>query len=630
MFKQEEARNPATSPQRLEMLCADPALRILVAGNPATSTHLLETLAQDQDEQVRKTVASNPNTPWPILEDLAWEFPREFFHNPVGPLQLVARPEEISSDYGFWSALLRVAPIPDLWWEWLLSQPELSDIASMHIQYAGETSSFYGTRQEGEDGEWALLTLMEPLSIACILEVALPLLRLPDQAETSVERIIREDLRWLAQSANNEMRIAVAGNELTPGEVLHTLAQNEEWIRETIAWNEQTSGETLRLLAQDKEWVRGIVMWNKQVPADVLQTLAMDKQAHIRKRVAEHKQIPADALQTLAQDQDWEVRAAVAGNERTPLELLQSLAMDEDGDVQMVVASNKQTPPELSAKLLRSLAQSGKVRVREMVAKNEQTPKEVLQTLAQDQEGRVRRAVAGNKQTPEAVLRALAQDRVGSVRYAVASNGRTPGKVLQALAQDEETKVRRAVASNEQTSKEVLQVLEQDQDATVLRQAQFVQKLLARIKEPGESEWWENLRGVLLHEQDNDWLGDAPIEEQLESISSLDVPLTLQQAILATLAADWDITKVVTAFTPTESGNNLAGLLSERREIYRHILTAYMPTVALQRLAASPSYDIRYLVALHENTLWETRQILSQDGNRYVRAMAKAKLDMEE
>ncbi len=42
---QEEASHPATSAQRLEMLCEDPHLRIMVADNPAAPADLLARLA---------------------------------------------------------------------------------------------------------------------------------------------------------------------------------------------------------------------------------------------------------------------------------------------------------------------------------------------------------------------------------------------------------------------------------------------------------------------------------------------------------------------------------------------------------------------------------------------------------
>src|SRR3954469_1102543 len=95
---QTEAGDPVTSIQRLETLQIDPSLPILAAGNPATSAHLLEQLARNQDARVRAMVASNPNTPWQLLESLAWEFPHEFLHNPTGPLYLMTHPEQVSID----------------------------------------------------------------------------------------------------------------------------------------------------------------------------------------------------------------------------------------------------------------------------------------------------------------------------------------------------------------------------------------------------------------------------------------------------------------------------------------------------------------------------------------------------
>lgn len=102
---QAEAANPATSAQCLETLSSNPHLRSAIAGNPAAPTQVLEQLATDQDAQVREQVAGNPNTPWPILERLAWEFPRQFLHNSVGPLQILAHPEQISINEAFGGAL---------------------------------------------------------------------------------------------------------------------------------------------------------------------------------------------------------------------------------------------------------------------------------------------------------------------------------------------------------------------------------------------------------------------------------------------------------------------------------------------------------------------------------------------
>jgi hypothetical protein len=54
-------------------------------------------------------------------------------------------------------------------------------------------------------------------------------------------------------------------------------------------------------------------------------------------------------------------------------------------------------------------------------------------------------------------------------------------------------------------------------------------------------------------------------------------------------------------------------------------MVPFLPPTVLQKLAARREWQVRYLVALHEQTPRETRQRLFQDGNCYVRAMARAK-----
>ncbi|HET8842085.1 MAG TPA: hypothetical protein VFN35_11495 [Ktedonobacteraceae bacterium] len=119
--QRDEAGNPTLSPERLEALSTYPYLRGIVASNPGAPASLLERLARDPHDQIRQAVAGNPNTPWPLLVQLAWEFPRAFLSNPVGPFQIMAYPEQINTDEVFWNALLREASIPSLWWNWLLS-----------------------------------------------------------------------------------------------------------------------------------------------------------------------------------------------------------------------------------------------------------------------------------------------------------------------------------------------------------------------------------------------------------------------------------------------------------------------------------------------------------------------------
>ncbi|HET8844342.1 MAG TPA: hypothetical protein VFN35_22940, partial [Ktedonobacteraceae bacterium] len=252
LWQEKEACNPATSAERLEALSKHPSLRGIVAGNPATPAYLLGRLAREQDARVRERVARNPNTPWPTLEQLAWEFPHDFLSNPVALLHMMVHPEQITTNNEFWGHLLREAAIPSPWWEWLRSHSVLgiSQVVRLHIQYAGEAAHPYGdsTRDEEHD----LLSLVELLSVASfqatfLLKQASPF---TEQPEVTLEQIIRGYLQRLGHSSDGIVRQAVAANQETPIELLYTLAQDENGgVRCAVASHAQTPVELLYTLA---------------------------------------------------------------------------------------------------------------------------------------------------------------------------------------------------------------------------------------------------------------------------------------------------------------------------------------------------------------------------------------------
>src|SRR4051812_32448940 len=206
MSQEAEACNPTTGAEQLEALSIDPRLRPLVAGNPATPADLLKRLTWDQDIQVRRAVASNPNTPWLNLERLAGEFPHEFLHNLVGLLQLMTRPEQINTKEEFWDALLREAAIPSVWWNWLKSHPELgaSQAVRLHILNSGETSAPFGGPQE--EDEHTFLTLLNLLMVLPVQGVPLSALTshtFLDYSMTTDEQVISTRLQWRIRCIDN-------------------------------------------------------------------------------------------------------------------------------------------------------------------------------------------------------------------------------------------------------------------------------------------------------------------------------------------------------------------------------------------------------------------------------------------
>ncbi len=90
---QKEALNINTSGERLrELSSVNAFLARLVALNPNTPCHLLESLSYHWDAIVRKNVTLNPNTPLKTLFQLGEEFPEDFCENPIFFLLLLENP----------------------------------------------------------------------------------------------------------------------------------------------------------------------------------------------------------------------------------------------------------------------------------------------------------------------------------------------------------------------------------------------------------------------------------------------------------------------------------------------------------------------------------------------------------
>ncbi|HET8844829.1 MAG TPA: hypothetical protein VFN35_25380 [Ktedonobacteraceae bacterium] len=673
--QQAEASNPTTIARRLEDLSASSALRSIVAGNPAAPPHLLAQLALDQDKAVRQAVASNPTTPWKILERLAWEFPHEFLHNPVGPLQMFMDPGQICTDERFWHALLREASIPSLWWSWLTGHPALraSRTLRLHTQSAGETSHPFGILQQ--EDEYTLLTLVELLTVASTraeplsaCQPKLPyeptlreyLLRLACSTDETIRAAVAshvqmpvETLHILAVDISVRVRKRVAENIRAPLKVLHSLAQDQEQeVRYTVARNPQAPPEVLRALAQDhyrlirlavaqhrqtpsevlqrlnrserEEWlVREAVARNPRTPPEVLQRLARNKDKLIRAAVVGNPQVPVEVLHVLAQDKNWVVASAVAEKAWTPPEVLQALAQDKDIHLRGIVARNPRTPPEILQILALDQEQQA------FVAENTQAPVEVLRTLAEDRRSWVRRRVAENPRTPAETLQMLALDQEREVRQDVARNPQAPAEVLRTLARDQSSETRNAVATNLRTPVEVLQSLTNDDVASIRWIARLAEWLLLAGDGWINDETWSGLRWNRIDPIPGHPLLRGILADQWEMLGGPELPEIIRLKVMAALVELWDTSTIWSKMiaegnTSDRKDWDWIAARDAWRVYYRHIMSTSTSPQALQRLALSPSWEVRYLVALHEHTPRETRQRLSQDGNRYVRAMARS------
>lgn len=258
-----------------------------------------------------------------------------------------------------------------------------------------------------------------------------------------------------------------------------------------------------------------------------------------------------------------------------------------------------------------NLCSSDSIRARE--PKRSSIPVEALSILTQDKDAWNRRWAAAHLQIPVDILCALAQDKEASVRCAVAAHPNTPVMIFHRLCLDPDEWVRCSVAGNPYTPVEILRTLVQDEHA--LTRAQVA----SHLQTPGE------ILRLLAQDEDErpgrGWIGLFSIETQLDEVAALEVPEHLRHVLIAALATDW---KGEHTFAVTDK-RDAATLLRDRLIFYKHLLAPFLSPIALRKLACSLHWEVRYLMALHKHTLWETRQALSQDENRYVRAMARAK-----
>ena len=270
----------STSPEMIEELAEDEdeEMRKKFAENPKTPVEVLRKLAEDEDRYVREAVAKNPRTHTEVLRKLAkdenWVVRHGVVRNPRTPAEILMR---------------------------------LADDKDMDVR----------------------------------------------SAVAKNPRTPAEALMKMAGDENCIVKNAVAGNPNAPTEVLMRLAKDgDEYVREAVADNPRTPIEALRKLAEDEnKSVKYKVSKNPNTPIEVLRKLAEDEYWLVKMGIAENSNAPVEVLRKLAEDEDKDVREAVAKNPNTPAEALMEMAEDEYADVRYEVANNPRTPIEALRKL---------------------------------------------------------------------------------------------------------------------------------------------------------------------------------------------------------------------------------------------------------------------------------------
>ncbi len=459
--------HPNLSEEVLEQLAVHPSLnlRCAAASCERTPAAALERLSEATDEEILRSLTSNPNVPAAILVKLAaaehvYVRQRVASHErtPVTTLRMLAKDRKLE---------VRTQ---------LLYNPSLSG-ELLHLLATDRNRVIREKVVLHAKTRPATLAVLAKDKVLGIRELVAQDSRTPEAAlallseDPQLQRYVARNqntppstLAALAAGGNWSICELVSKHPRTTAETLTELAKNDTGSDVELARNPNTPAEALTLLCRPTQYqfafsqTASLLSQHHNAPAEVLKILAAVKNATVRLQVAKHQHTPAETLALLANGKDFDVQKAAAENGHTPAVNLMELAKSNIWYIRESAAQNPSIPPEG----LLMLAADKEATVREAVAHHELLPASALILLAADKLHQVRRAVAENPNTPEATLRSLARDEDLLVHRGVAINPATPAEVLGWLVSSEDWRVRESVAANDSATPAILTLLAAD------------------------------------------------------------------------------------------------------------------------------------------------------------------------
>ena len=533
--------------------------------NRQTPGEILEMLADDESGQVRQLVAENTDTPVEALVKLANDSSKYVKE------KLVANPN---------------TPVEIL--ERLAVEENILNIRNPKTPARAIEAVVRKIRERGRTGaDWKSS------------EKLVKLLKHPVEGSQMPASLLEE----LANHFSDSVKYRVVEHRNTPVRVIEKLA-NENYIPaiRAIAKKSQTPAHILERLATHPDYTtRYNVAHNSQTPATALEKLARysESEANAPSRTK-------DGLKTMMAGADNnEIRRTLARNTRTPIAVLEMLANREfygeektgerrdhffpPRQVEDVLESLVYNP-NLTPSILAKLARDPSAKIRSLLVRHPNMTPELWQQLAEDEDREVRGAIASSTTTPIHILEAITLDTDTEVRRKVAANPNTPTTALEILSQDSLAEVRSAVAGNQYTNVIVLEQLGEDQKVEVRRAVAQNSNTPVSMR--------ESLRDLLA-------LPYTPMPSTtLSGLSRIYKPDTDD---LPTLLSEY-----------AQSDNAFVRFVT-----LMHPLT---PVDSITEGCQSLLWQERYAVAENPSTPAEIRQQLANDGNRIVRATAKANL----
>lgn len=569
------------------------------AADPSTPPECLAELVKEA--RYLPLVVGNPNTPWSTLRLYAIIAPRAFLENPVVPLLLMEDPALPSKvNVLVVRHLVQIdVPLAILFARQHDQDWQIHDELAQHVlevgeagpeweaEYAEHLRDYTGPDYHKRDYTALRRILTRSLAVPPWLIAVLA---------THHNRIVREIVAT-SPSMPADVRAWLLTGDVTP--LLERDANDP--IRHAIV----TFG---RPVAPITTWPLRRLLNGSDVPEFVLALAARHPKPLLRRKAASHPCAPPHLLQELARDPDELVRQVVAQHGATPPDVLAQLARDAPLALRCILARH----PALPGDVLAQLATDSAPQVRRMVAQRADLPASLRIALAGDVDAKVRAAIqppAPSKKhaawlkeiqrvrdeltalAPEAILPYCYEVHHGRIVRAIAQDPQTPPHILAALADHRDPQLRVDVAKNSATPDAVLQELAQNYRRYVALAA-------------------------LLHMQaampDDDAI-QQQIQDQLywmARLASGDIRMLLRQYHI-------DVPRNMVL------GGDINGL-----DWLVAVASATTAEPLLTPAYLSTWYGWRTRVALARNpaTPPELRAELLRDGNRYVRAAARASM----
>jgi Leucine rich repeat variant len=468
-----------------------------------------------------------------------------------------------------------------------------------------------------------------------------------DQVPQDISAYLQEKFETTEQSLPQRW---IAAHPLTPEPVLRTAIASSDWhVREAAAGNPTITLHiaATALLDSDRD-VRIALALNPACPTEFLPILLADTNDGVREAAEKRPvQIAADSLEpatatrklltklakqtpairrllaqlpgqsvseqrSYAKDEQWEVRLAFASNPDAETSFLALLEKDPDVDVRKSLAAH----PNLSAAARSALLHDEQPAVREALATH--ADEETLNRLGADESVTVRAVVAKHQRANAKVLERLGEDSDASIREHVAAHRNTPLATRARLATSEEPAVKRAIltwaSSPQQNASE---------------QARIVGVLLGNNADDAQT--WKRLREgdptlsrAKLHRlaYATDWGTDSFVGPQTS-------PTAL--SVLATFN-DWRLRQAV-AKHPQTLEKTIALLTRDtdydvRTSVAEHPLLRQRD---LKRLASDPHFAVRLAIALRSDTPTAVLDAMIFDDTDHVReaVLANPRLSAE-